>query len=322
MPTRRHVLHAGLCAALASRYVSATGQAGLHEHGSSPAVGYIDLMPDFWVAYADAEHDNRRAQMLAERFFQPHADIYAAAGVKIDAGRIARWLPQFDAMAGDVRRIAADFATLYAGHTARFRAAFPDFDRARASIYLMPSLFSFDGHLEPQGKRLPLFIGADGLVRFHGPTPDLAVFLDHESFHLYQSQVMPEAMLDPAPPIHAALWIEGTATYVSERLNPDASLLHVLLDDTRLANADAATKRALAAALLDALDSTSDSDVARFFSAGAQGPLPARGGYLTGLEVARRIGHDLPLAQLPRLAGAPLRDRVAQVLAALAMPTG
>lgn len=322
MPTRRRFLQAGLCAVLAGRYAWASAGSAARPDGSAAASGYIDLMPDFWAAYARAGHGPDRVRLLREHFFQPHADVYAAADLKVDAGRIARWLPDFDAMAEDVRRIVAGFPQLYAGHATRFRNAFPDFDRARAPIYLMPSLSSFDGHLSPWGARLPLFIGADGLVRYHGATPDLAVFLDHESFHLYQSQIAPEAMMNPSPPVYASLWIEGVATYVSERLNPAAALLHVLLDDTRLADADAATKRAIAAAMLDALDSTSDEDASRFFSAGAKGPLPARGGYLVGLEVARRIGRDMPLAQLPRLQGAPLRQRVARELAALAASSG
>jgi len=66
------------------------------------------------------------------------------------------------------------------------------------------------------------------------------------------------------------------------------------------------------------LDSTREADALRFFSAGASGPWPARGGYLVGLEIARQAGRDLPLAQLPRLQGVALRGRRARELAALA----
>lgn len=312
MATRRRFL----AAALVATAVTALPRA--RAAGGNPAAGYVDLMPDFWRAYARAEGAADRAAALQDAFFTPHAAVYAAAGLKTGSERIARWLPGFDAMAADVRGVVADFPAIHAAHARRFAREFPDFDRARAPIYLLPSLFAFDGHLEPGSQTLPLFIGADGLVRFHGSSPDLAVFLDHESFHLYQSQLAPTAMLDPAPPVYVMLWTEGTATYVSERLNPDAALLHVLLDDARLAGADAGTRRELAAALLASLDSTQEADALRFFSAGEKGPLPARGGYLIGLEVARRVGRDLPLAQLPRLQGAPLRDRLARELAAIA----
>lgn len=309
MPTRRSFLLTALAAAMASRLPAA--RAASH-------AGYVDLMPAFWQAYAQAASAPDRVQALQASFFSPHAEVYAAAGLKTSPERIARWLPGFDAMAADVKHVVADFPAVYAAHARRFAAAFPDFDRSRAPVYLLPSLFAFDGHLEPGGDTLPLFIGADGLVRYHGTTPDLAVFLDHESFHLYQSQLAPALMLDPSPPVYVTLWTEGVATYVSERLNPDAALLHVLLDDTRLAGADADTRRGLAGAILAALDSTQEADALRFFSAGSEGPWPARGGYLIGLEVARRVGRDMPLAQLPRLHGAALRDRLAVELAAIA----
>lgn len=315
MPTRRSLLLAALAGTVLQLPALRAGASS----GNPPmAAGYIDLMPDFWNAYTQAEGAADRAQALQDSFFAPHHQIYAAAGLKPRTERIARWLPDFDVMAADVRRIVADFPAIHAAHTGRFAEAFPDFDRTRAPIYLLPSLFAFDGHLEPGDGQLPLFIGADGLVRYHGTSPDLAVFLDHESFHLYQSQIAPEVMLDPAPPVYAMLWTEGAASYVSERLNPDAALLHVLLDDVHLAGANAATRRELAAAILAVLDSTREADALRFFSAGATGPWPARGAYLVGLEVARRIGRNLPLAQLPRLQGAALRGRLARELAALA----
>lgn len=315
MLTRRDLLLAAIATAALAGLPCASAR------NTPLATGYVDLMPDFWRAYDKARGAPDRVQALQSSFFTPHAEVYGAAGLKPDAARIARWLPQFDAMAADVRRVVADFPAVYAGHAARFAKAFPDFDHARAPIYLLPSLFAFDGHLEPSAAKLPLFIGADGLVRYHGPSPDLAVFLDHESFHLYQSQLSPAAMLDPAPPVYVMLWTEGAATYVSEQLNPDAALLHVLLDDARLAQADANTRRALAGAILASLDSTQEADALRFFSAGAEAkvaPWPARGGYLIGLEVARRIGRDVPLARLPALQGPALRARLARELAILA----
>jgi len=322
MSTRRSFLLASLAVATATTLRLPAARAADAAAGVPVDAGHVDLMPDFWRAYARAEGAADRAQALHDGFFAPHHAIYTAAGLNPRPERIARWLPGFDAIAADVRRIAAGFAEVHAAHARRFAAAFPDFDRSRAPIYLLPSLFAFDGHLEPGDGQLPLFIGADGLVRYHGATPDLAVFLDHESFHLYQAQVAPDTMLDPAPPVYAMLWTEGVASHVSERLNPDAALLHVLLDDTHLAGADAATRRELAAAILAVLDSTQEADALRFFSAGASGPWPARGGYLIGLELARRVGRDLPLAQLPRLQGTALRQRLAHELAVLAKDGG
>jgi len=278
------------------------------------AAGLIDLMPAFWSAYDGAAGSSVRAEALRKAFFTPHGEVFGAAGLKTDAERIARWLPQFDLIAAQVRRLDGGFMQAYGEHTAHFRAQFPDFERDHAPIYLMPSLFSFDGHLQPWAGRMPLFIGLDGIVRYHGATPDLSVFLDHESFHLYHAQVAPQIVMDDKAPLFVSLWVEGLATYVSERLNPGASPLHVLLDDERLLAADGATRLALAQGLRAALDSTAEQDATRFFSAGHAGPEPARGGYLIGLEAARRIGHDQPLAELARMPRAHVRARLASTL--------
>lgn len=279
----------------------------------------VNLMPPFWSAYDGTRAASDRVQALAAAFFAQHANIYAGAGLKPTPERIARWLPDFDLMAEQVRSLSGDFERHYERHVEHFQAEFPDFRRDQAPIYLMPSLFSFDGHLQPWQGKLPLFIGIDGIVRFHGAGANLAVLLDHESFHLYQAQVLPDLIMDGNAPLYASLWTEGIATYVSERLNPGASLEQVLLDDHKLAQVDGATVRNLAAKLIPVLDSTTPEDAGRFFSAGHTGPEPARSGYLIGLMVARSIGNDMPLAQLPRIPPAKVRQLLAQQLATLSI---
>ncbi|WP_031370048.1 hypothetical protein [Lysobacter antibioticus] len=285
---------------------------------AAEAPGPIDLMPKFWQAYDETRDADDRARALAATFFSEHAEVYAGAGLKPTPERLGKWLPDFDAMAGQVRKLSAGFGHHYRRHVRHFQVEFPDFRRERAPIYLMPSLFGFDGHLRPWQDKLPLFIGIDGIVRYHGADANLSVFLDHESFHLYHAQVLPDLIVDDDPPVYGSLWSEGIATYVSERLNPDASLLQVLLDDRKLAQADAATVRDLAAGLLKVLDSVAPDDSNRYFSAGHKGPEPARGGYLVGLILARRIGRDLPLAQLPQVPTPKVRLLLEQHLAELA----
>jgi len=279
---------------------------------------YVDLMPDFWRAYDAAQVEPDRAASLVQSFFDPNAEIYAGAGVKVDASRVAKWLPGFDPMAADVRRLTTRFPDLYAGHVRHFARAFPDFRRDQAPIYLMPSLFRFDGHLQPWRGKLPLFIGLDGVARYHGADADLSVFLDHEAFHLYQAQAMPGLSLEATTPLFAAIWQEGVATYVSSRLNPEASRLHVLLDDKPLAEAAPEAVAAGAREALARLDSTADEDQARFLSAGYKGPGPARLGYRLGFEVAERAGRHMPLRAMARLPRTPLRALMARELKVLA----
>ncbi|MEH6418145.1 hypothetical protein [Pseudomonas sp. CGJS7] len=277
-----------------------------------------DLMPAFWRAYDAGRDADDRAQALHDAFFVPNAELYAGAGLKPTLERLNGWLPKFDAIAADTRRMSDEFGDHYRRHSEHFQREFPDFQRERAPIYLMPSLLMFDGHLRPWRGKLPLFVGIDGIVRYHGADANLSVFLDHESFHLYHGQHQPELVMDDTPPIYGSLWMEGLATYVSERLNPDASRLRVLLDDQKLAAVDDAGVRPLAAKLLAVLDSRAEDDANRFFGAGYKGPEPARSGYLVGLTVAREIGRERTLAELAKIPMPQVRELLQQRLRDLA----
>jgi hypothetical protein len=144
------------------------------------------------------------------------------------------------------------------------------------------------------------------------------VLFAHEVFHCYQAQRNPALSLDPEAPVYAGLWIEGVATFASERLNPQASLKHVLLDDEALWRDGPAALPRVVAALRERLDSTDPRDLSAFFSAGWKGDWPARSGYYAGLLAARRIGGTLPLAAMAALPAAEVRRRLAEALQTLA----
>ncbi len=277
-------------------------------------------MPDFWLAYdaGRARELPARAQKLVDLFFQPHAAEYRQAGVDATIRRVTTWLPQFDAIAVDVRALHERFTTTYARNLTRFRTALPDFDGRASPVVLLPSLYHFDAHLQPDGQRLPLFFGPDGIVRFHGPGADLGVLFAHELFHCYQAQKNPSMSLDEHAPVFASLWIEGVATYASERINPDAPLLHVLLDDTRLAGIATPTLKEVAQSLITHLDATDDAAQTPFFDRGYRGDWPPRTGYYVGLLAARKLGESMTLRQMAELPTPRVREFLEQALRAIA----
>jgi len=295
------------------------GACALPHAAAAPEPRPVDLMPAFWAAYDGGlgRPLAERVQRLAAGFFDPHLADYRTAGIAKRLANVAPWLPEFDAVAADVRAVHARFVRDYAGRMATFRRALPDFDAAAAPVTLMPSLFGFDGHLEPDGKAVPLFFGLDGIVRFHGADANLDVLFTHELFHCYQAQKNPALMLDPKAPVFASLWQEGVATYASEQLNPGAGLLHVLLDDKPVAEADRATLRRVAAALLEHLDATDAGMQEAFFGMGYAGSWPARSGYHVGLLLARRVGATTTLPRMAALPTPEVRATLAKALRAL-----
>jgi hypothetical protein len=280
--------------------------------------GLQDRLSAFWSVYDSTRDNEDRVGELRAGYFLPEKRLYRSASITVSRERIEAWLPGFDPIADDVRRLHARFPAAWIRHGAHFDKAFPDFRSADAPVYVMLSLGDFDAHLEPSKGLLPLFIGIDGIVQYHGKQADLAVLLDHESYHLYQGQANAALSLRERPPLFVTLWMEGTATWVSEVLNPQASALAVLLNDAPLAASSPATLARAATAFLDRMDSTSDKDEDRFFGAGHIGPEPARIGYLLGLHVARRLARRYSPAALARLDAPTVRQLCVEGLTAIA----
>ncbi len=280
------------------------GALALGRPALAAASGMADLMPEFWGVYdrSAALSAPGRAEALSRDLFAPHRALFARAGIrKTDPDTVARWLAEIADIVPDMRRLHRRFAADYGAYVGRFTRAFPDFRKDAAPTILLPSLLRFDAHLEPSEGQLPLFFGLDGIVRYHGPGADLGVLFAHETFHCYQGQANPKAMLADHVPLYAGLWIEGGATWISERLNPGASPLNVLLDDKALLAATPAQVQAAARALLARFDSLDDADQAPFFDSGWKGPWPARMGYRIGLAASRNIGAAMSAERFARL---------------------
>jgi len=278
-------------------------------------------MPDFWRAIqagAGLAPDERARHFMAD-FVNPHLQDLRLAGLNhLDAANLESWFSKVDPILPAIRQLDGRLRPVWARNIADYSKFFPDFDRTRSPVYFMPSFLRFDAHLEPHSGILPLFIGLDGIVMIHKPDTDLGVLLSHELFHCYHAQKCPKIMLDADPPMFANLWIEGLATYVSERLHPNASLLAVLLDAEDLRARGDSLLGSWSRELLAKIDSTAPGDIERFFSSGWKGSEPARSGYFVGLMVARRLGSDVDLPALAALQPAQLRPLIVRELTVLA----
>lgn len=313
---------------LPSASTAGTAQSVVAKTSASPIdgnlvgrAGFFDLMPRFWAVYDAhlAEDLPSRARALFEKFFLVHADVYLLTSYTATLDDVTRMLPGIDRRAAAARTVHAEFAHQYAGNVARFRAVLPDFDGRASPVTLLPSLGHFDAHLQPNGVNLPLFFDPDLIVYHHGTDVDLDVLFSHELFHCYQGQKNPAMCLDPVAPLYVSLWNEGTAVYASERMNPGASPLHVLLDDRGLLQADDISLRAAARAMLSSLDATDAATQSLFFDTGPHSDAwPPRAGYAVGLQIARGLGATMSLPQLAELPARRVRETLAQALRTMA----
>ena len=313
---------------------------GCGMHAAAPAGGapaskgprapfrVVDLMPELFAYCREAEGlspADARA-LFVRRIVGTHADVYTPRVLRLPADkpdaleqRIDAWLPTVPALLDGMRRIHDTFVAELEVSTARFLAAFPDFDWS-GDLYLIPSLDSFNGAARLVGGKPALLFGLDVIAKSQ-PNAKLSVLMHHELFHFYQ-----ESTTDF---VASSLWIEGLATYASLALDPRATVDDALpfshihrADDPQL---DAPSRRVLLSQempsrvatlgprLLAALRSKADDDYADFFLGRATPRMegqPVRSGYWFGLELARRIaaGKDLrelaavrPSALLPEM---------------------
>jgi hypothetical protein len=201
-------------------------------------------------------------------------------------------------------------------NVASFLEAFPDFE-TDAEIHLLHSLGEMDGGTRMFGDKPHLIFGADGMVRYHSwenETP----FFHHELFHLHHSRFFEECEEN-----WCALWVEGLATLVSERMNPGAAPEELLLDFPP--GLVAATEENLGASLAHlrtVLFSTESKDYRGLFTPQDDGTgLPGRRGYYLGLLVARELAKTHELGALSRISNEEVKPLLIATVDALAART-
>jgi len=276
-----------------------------------------DLFPDLMNFLRIApEEKASRAQLFKKMVIQPHPEVYDRPQIfKTDLGTLEQYLAELQEYLPRIEAIHRRFEEKRSSIQAKFLNAFPSFDSSKARIYLMLSLFRFDGKIPHDNPRI-LLLGLDGLAKFHGADVPLPVILSHELFHLYHFQINPMPRDADQVKLYRLIWQEGLATYVSHILNPDASLADVLLDP-RLANEGPKFIPMLAHNLLAQLESKDDETTALYLSYRRGSQIPARMGYLIGYEIARRAAATLPITELARLRGRALLKLVRQEMQTL-----
>lgn len=118
-------------------------------------------------------------------------------------------------------------------------------------------------------------------------------------------------------PLYWALWQAGLASYISERLNPTASLGEVLLDSTLVRRVQPRLT-AVVGDILGHLDSLSPGVHQDYLSGTPRSPdMISRAGYYVGLLVGRRVARGRTTSELVALSGASLRREMQTALRAL-----
>jgi hypothetical protein len=198
---------------------------------------------------------------------------------------------------------------------AHFAPRFPGFYAAgRIGAFTVHSMGEMDGGIRTIGGRRFLVFGADVMARLHQPG-EAQPFFHHELFHVYHRQPFQGCDV-----VWCALWAEGLAVYVSERLNPGATDAQLMLEVPRPIRPEVDAKRREVVCAVNArLDSGARNDYAPLFMGRASlDGLPPRFAYYVGYQVAREASRTRSLQDLAHLPPADARPVVDAALATLA----
>jgi hypothetical protein len=280
----------------------------------------IDLFPIFLRCCENLSLSKQeRTESFSEDLIQAYPQIYRRPDVFMtDPKALGAYLDEVRPYLPAIKKIHARLLEELESVDRSFCAHFPDFDPSRIKVYLMLSLFRFDGRI-PHDDPRTLFLALDGLAIFHGADADLGVILSHELFHLYHFQVNPLPATTDDIPLYRQIWQEGLATYVSSLLNPRASLSEVLLDP-QLARAGPRYIPQVAHDLLAQLESTDDAPAIRYLSYHRGSASPSRMGYLIGYRVAAHLAATQSLETLSRLRGHRLLQLMRREVQEMAVP--
>jgi hypothetical protein len=276
----------------------------------------IDYTDDFAAVWDRTQHLDEPARIAAfKAHFEPLIPgFYSHERHRMERTRyeafFAKALKDFPAQRAATAEMSRRFASIFAPAERSFEREFGPMTGFRP-IILVNGMGEFDGGMRTLGGKGYLMFGADLMARAYADR-DPRPFLHHELFHLYHSRTFRDC-----PMVWCNLWNEGLATYVSHRLNPEATDAELLLESPEpLRPAVDRNRREAVCTVLQRLESEEDN-ATMFSSRRFNARLPGRFGYYVGYLVAAEAGKTRSLVQLAQLPDEAVRPLVEASLRAL-----
>ncbi len=290
-------------------------------------------MPAFWEYWdrAQGQEKARQASLFRQVVGEPNEQLYAEVVGDCHDKRVGSYLDGLERAIPAMRRLSDELPARLEEYWASFVQEFEDL-KADVTLYLMPSLYAFDGQVRPvQGQPAVLF-GVDTIAAYRGTTIlSTPVFPHHEFFHLYHARAAAEVWEAMQAffgrgemfPLYYLLWEEGLAIYASKVLNPMATMPELLSSHSLAAETQPLLPQ-LTKMLRDKLDSVSREDIRDFFfiDDDRRKDIPARCGYYVGMLIAEELANKYHLRELARLQGQELRHEIGEALEGVAHPEG
>ncbi|MDM7922055.1 MAG: hypothetical protein QUS14_07115 [Pyrinomonadaceae bacterium] len=282
----------------------------------------VNIIEDFWRFWETSQSADEatRVKNFREMVIAPHADIFAGFTGQRSDEDLAKYLKQIEKLIPRMRSVNARLGSELPLHEAKFLKALPDM-KWKGKVVFMPNYGITDSGTGRMDDVDYLIFGVDTIAAKYGENADLAALFHHELFHMYHSQTVAafkgKSRENGEVPLYWLVWGEGLATYVSHRLNPDATLEQILLNKTLAEQTNAAMPR-FAKEIRENIDSGDPNIWKPFMSAGANDKgIPPRSGYYIGYLIASELGKKTSLQKLARLSGEELKKKMVKALAKL-----
>jgi len=290
------------CAFVSTQAAAAPGKPGLR---------FVDVTGEFDKTAAEtAKLTNDAAKVVAfEKRMANVADGFYARSRSPQKyeQRVLGNLKSYPERRDKILAVSREFQKLFGPARTSFQKAVGPVSSPQP-VYLLHSLGEMDGGTRDnlKSKKSTLVFGADVIARIHYGK-DMTPFFHHELFHVYH-----EPMMGKCEPTWCSLWEEGLATYVAQKLNPDAGDSALLLDmPAPIRPAVDANRTAAFCAVKPLLNSEKEQDYAPLFYGDQHLPgFPARMGYYIGYLVVADIGKTRTLKQLAALKPAEVKPLI------------
>ncbi len=221
---------------------------------------------------------------------------------------ILKFLSKFDDIANDTSKEFAVAKSTILDQLPKFFRKFPDADFRDEAIYLVPSLFKFNGQGVTYKENAIISFGVDFIVllkKFPNLIPGLKpihnpnIFYIHEIFHLYHNKQF-KRDIEQEKSILFSAWEEGLASYVSEVMTPTASISEILMDNNL---SDCMAKKEFYLRLFQKDMHKSDEDTYRkwFLISSVNTEVPKRAGYCAGYLFAKDLASKKSILELSKL---------------------
>lgn len=277
----------------------------------------VNLMPDFWAFWDKAQNLDQAAKVALFRkmLLEGNKNVYINLVATDDDAKIIQYLEDVKPFIPEMRRLSRNLDKEFARNQRKFYRKFSDLDW-NGTIYLLPSLLSGEARSGIDSDEKPVLIfGIDSFAQAGDKESKLATLYYHNLFHKYQDQIRVAPFDKTIPvPLFKGLWQESLAMYVSQKLNPKATLAEVLFSGKAAEKASKMLPQIIKE-MRENLDSTDKTVMMNLMSPmSKREDLPPQSGLYVGLMIARELNRKYSLKQLARFDEKAVRDKIEMAL--------